>query len=200
MPEEILMVDEKRLKDLILIQGNNNFQANTVEEIIKQIVNENYYEMEPQKQEEELYKNALAQSLGKNAEIFNTIEEYKKYKDNNILKQEKKPIILENERIYLASLINLNSEKPYINGILMLENKKANIFTKDILKKDMFKEERSVPNISPNQNIYSDSQGEDKPAQNMISENQEKENKNNYIILNAFSEKILENELNEIKK
>ena len=94
------------LKKLIIIEGKNEFQTDNLEDIVKVLIDRNYYELDQEKKLEKIRIKALANTLGNS---------------------EKQSIITKDEITYILSLLNTNK-------VTLLERKDANIFTKDLDK------------------------------------------------------------------
>ena len=98
------------LKNLILIENDEKYQFDTLEEIVKTIVDENYYQMSEKEKKEKLEMMAFANVLGK----------------DELLKQ----INIKNEVTYILSLLA-------INKFMILESVNSDIFTKTMDKSNL---------------------------------------------------------------
>lgn len=92
------------LKNLILIENNEKYQFDTLEELVETIIDKEYYKMSDEQKQEKLELKAFANSFGKEGIINN-----------------------KNEITYILSLL-------VINKFMILENINSNVFTKDIDK------------------------------------------------------------------
>ena len=95
------------LKNLILIENNEKYQFDTLEELVKTIIDKDYYSMNEQERKEKLELKAFANSLGSNKVFEN--------------------IIIKDEITYILSLLK-------INKFMLLENVNSNYFIKDLDK------------------------------------------------------------------
>lgn len=109
------------LKKLILLEGEEDYQCDTLEELVKRLLDEKYYELSYKEKRNAIKKKALANCLGIN---MNVIENFRLESDieNNI--------IIYDEITYIYSLLILNK-------VLLLERIDSNIFTKKIDKSKM---------------------------------------------------------------
>ena len=95
------------LKNLILIENNEKYQFDTLEELVEIIIDKDYYKLDDNQKREKLELKAFANSFG-NEGIINT----------------------KNEMTYILSL-------SMINKFMLLENIDSNIFTKELDKSQM---------------------------------------------------------------
>ena len=95
------------LKKLIVIEDDEEFQCDNIRELVKKIVDKNYYNYTEEEKYNKLNMLALANSLGN---------------DDKFLTR--------NEITYILSLLMANK-------IVLLENKNADIFTKYIDKSNI---------------------------------------------------------------
>lgn len=95
------------LKNLILIENNEKYQFDTLEELVETIIDKDYYKMSEEQKQEKLELKAVANSFGKEG-IINT----------------------KNEITYILSLLA-------INKFMILENVNSNAFTKDMDKTNL---------------------------------------------------------------
>lgn len=108
------------LKKLIIIEGKNDYQCDTLEEVVNKLVWGNYYKLTSDKKREALKRVAIANTLNKDVEIV---------KESDGAELEGK-IIIKDEITYILSLL-------IANIIVLVERRDANIFVKDIeLPKD----------------------------------------------------------------
>lgn len=103
------------LKKLIAIEKGESYQYDTFEELVKDLIDENFYNMEQNKKVEIMQKKAIANSYnsfnskGRNMKIIDKIED---------------------EMTYILYLLTTNN-------VVLLEQKESEIFTKDIDKKEL---------------------------------------------------------------
>ena len=102
------------MKDLILIEGNEKYQFDTLEELIETIIHKKYYEMSAKEKKEKRELKAFANCLQEKLEITTKIQP-DMFLDNKF--------IIYDEITYVYSLLTLNK-------LHLLESTKANIFTK----------------------------------------------------------------------
>lgn len=95
------------LKNLILIENNEKYQFDTLEELVETIVDNDYYKLGDNEKKEKLKLKAFANSFGKEEMVDIT-----------------------NEIKYILSLLILNK-------FTILENINSNIFTKDMNKSNL---------------------------------------------------------------
>ena len=98
------------LKNLILIENDEKYQFDTLEELVKTIIDKDYYDMTNKQKQEKLELKAFANSFGK----------------EEILKQ----INVKNEVTYILSLL-------VINKFMILESVNSDIFTKAMNKSNL---------------------------------------------------------------
>ena len=108
------------LKKLIIIENGKEVQCDSLEELVKILIYENYYDLSDKEKNEKIKIKALANTLNTPMEIVNKIS------DNNI----KNKFIIKDEITYILSWLS-------INKIILLERKDANILTKSINKENM---------------------------------------------------------------
>lgn len=96
------------LKNLILIEGNKDFQCNNIKELVEKIIDRNYFSLTDEERKEKLQMLSIANNLG----------------------EEKKDFICKDEITYILSLIRTNK-------VILLEKKDANILAKEINKSDI---------------------------------------------------------------
>ena len=105
------------LKDLILIENGEEVQCDDLESVVKILIDENFYNLSDEEKKEKMKIKALANSLGLNMEITGDISS----------EDIDGKFIIKDEITYILSLLKTNK-------ILLLENKNANVFGKDIDK------------------------------------------------------------------
>ena len=107
------------LDKLIIIEGDKDYQCSTFEEIVKYLINENYYNLTKQEKENIIMKKAIENAIDKGLKIIKN--KYKiKEKDLN------KSFIIIDEMTVILSIIKDQSK------IVLLERKDSNIFNKYI--------------------------------------------------------------------
>ena len=105
------------LKDLILIENGEEVQCDDLESVVKILIDENFYNLSDEEKKEKMKIKALANNLGFNMEITGDISS----------EDIDGKFIIKDEITYILSLLKTNK-------ILLLENKNANVFGKDIDK------------------------------------------------------------------
>lgn len=103
------------LKKLIAIQGENDYQCDTLDEIVNKLVCNNYYELELNDKKNMLKQMAVANTLNKNLEIV----------DEDSGSNLEGKIVIKDEITYILSLL-------IANIIVLLERRDANIFVKNV--------------------------------------------------------------------
>lgn len=105
------------LDKLIIIEGDKDYQCSTFEEIVKYLINENYYNLTKQEKENIMMKKAIEKAVDKGLKII---------KNNNQIKDLNKSFIIIDEMTVILSIIKDQSK------IVLLERKDSNIFNKYI--------------------------------------------------------------------
>ena len=105
------------LDKLIIIKDDKDYQCNTFEEIVKYLINENYYNLTKQEKENIMMKKAIEKAVDKGLKII---------KNNNQIKDLNKSFIIIDEMTVILSIIKDQSK------IVLLERKDSNIFNKYI--------------------------------------------------------------------
>lgn len=105
------------LDKLIIIEGDKDYQCSTFEEIVKYLINENYYNLTKQEKENIIMKKAIEKAVDKDLKII---------KNNNQIKDLNKSFIIIDEMTVILSIIKDQSK------IVLLERKDSNIFNKYI--------------------------------------------------------------------
>ena len=105
------------LDKLIIIKDDKDYQCNTFEEIVKYLINENYYNLTKQEKENIMMKKAIEKDVDKGLKII---------KNNNQIKDLNKSFIIIDEMTVILSIIKDQSK------IVLLERKDSNIFNKYI--------------------------------------------------------------------
>lgn len=107
------------LDKLIIIEGDKDYQCSTFEEIVKYLINENYYNLTKQEKENIIMKKAIENAIDKGLKIIKNKDQIKE-KDLN------KSFIIIDEMTVILSIIKDQSR------IVLLERKDSNIFNKYI--------------------------------------------------------------------
>lgn len=105
------------LDKLIIIKDDKDYQCSTFEEIVKYLINENYYNLTKQEKENIMMKKAIEKAVDKGLKII---------KNNNQIKDLNKSFIIIDEMTVILSVIKDQSK------IVLLERKDSNIFNKYI--------------------------------------------------------------------
>lgn len=105
------------LDKLIIIEGDKDYQCSTFEEIVKYLINENYYNLTKQEKENIMMKKAIEKAVNKGLKII---------KNNNQIKDLNKSFIIIDEMTVILSIIKDQSK------IVLLEREDSNIFNKYI--------------------------------------------------------------------
>ena len=107
------------LDKLIIIKDDKDYQCSTFEEIVKYLINENYYSLTKQEKENIMMKKAIEKAIDKGLKIIKNKNQIKE-KDLN------KSFIIIDEMTVILSIIKDQSK------IVLLEKKDSNIFNKYI--------------------------------------------------------------------
>ena len=107
------------LDKLIIIEDDKDYQCSTFEEIVKYLINENYYNLTKQEKENIIMKKAIENAIDKGLKIIKNKNQIKE-KDLN------KSFIIIDEMTVILSIIKDQSK------IVLLERKDSNIFNKYI--------------------------------------------------------------------
>lgn len=107
------------LDKLIIIKDDKDYQCSTFEEIVKYLINENYYNLTKQEKENIMMKKAIEKAVDKGLKIIKNKNQIKE-KDLN------KSFIIIDEMTVILSIIKDQSK------IVLLEKKDSNIFNKYI--------------------------------------------------------------------
>ena len=108
------------LKNLIIIENEVEEQCDTLEELVKLLIDEKFYDMSDDEKLEKMKMKALANTLNYKMEITTEVL------DNNI----EGKFVIKDEITYILSLISTNK-------LMLLERIDANIFAKDLNKENM---------------------------------------------------------------
>ena len=105
------------LDKLIIIKDDKDYQCSTFEEIVKYLINENYYNLTKQEKENIMMKKAIEKAVDKDLKII---------KNKDQIKDLNKPFIIIDEMTVILSIIKDQSK------IVLLERKDSNTFNKYI--------------------------------------------------------------------
>ena len=105
------------LKKLIIIENGQEVQCDDIESVVKTLIDENFYDLTLDEKKEKMKMKALANSLGMKIDIVDDV------KDGNYDGK----FIIKDEITYILSLLTTNK-------VLLLENKEADAFAKNIDK------------------------------------------------------------------
>ena len=103
------------LKKLIAIENGESYQYDTLEDLVKDLIDKNFYNMEQNEKVEIMQRKAIANSYS----LLDDIEKKTKMIDK-----------IEDEWTYILYLLTTNN-------VVLLEHKESEIFTKDINKKEL---------------------------------------------------------------
>lgn len=116
------------LGKMIIIENGEQYQYNALEDIVKELIDEEYYDMSQEEKNQKIEMKALANCLN------NEMKVVKKVEDSNI----EGKFIIKDEITYILSLL-------ITGNILLLERIDSNIFTKN-LNKTNFKDNYVIVN------------------------------------------------------
>ena len=116
------------LKKLIIIENDEQYQYDTLEDIVKELIDENYYNISQEEKIKKMEIKALANCLNNDMEVV------QKLKDGDI----EDKYIIKDEITYILSLL-------ITGNILLLERIDSNIFTK-YLDKSIFTDNYVIVN------------------------------------------------------
>lgn len=105
------------LDKLIIIKDDKDYQCSTFEEIVKYLINENYYNVTKQEKENIIMKKAIENAIDKGLKII---------KNKDQIKDLNKSFIIIDEMTVILSIIKDQSK------IVLLERKDSNTFNKYI--------------------------------------------------------------------
>lgn len=109
------------LKKLILIEGSEKYQFDTVKELVELIIDKKYYELTEENKKEKLKLKAVANCMFSNLQIVNNLEEL-----DNI----EGKFIIADEITYIYSLLLLNK-------VTLLESRDANLLATTLNKEEI---------------------------------------------------------------
>ena len=110
------------LKKLIILEGEKDLQCDSIQDVVKNLIDENFYNLTEEEKKNKMEMLAIANCIGENKEI---ISEITNIEDININLDEK--FIIKDEITYILSLLILNK-------VVMLERTDANELLKNIDK------------------------------------------------------------------
>lgn len=108
------------LKNLIIIENGQEVQCDDIESVVKTLIDERFYDLTVDEKKDKMKMKALANSIGMKMDIVDDV------KDGNYDGK----FIIKDEITYILSLLTTNK-------ILLLENKEADAFAKNIDKSDI---------------------------------------------------------------
>lgn len=111
------------LKKIIIIEGENSIQCDNLEDVVKQLIHENFYNLTEVEKNHVMKMKAFANCINNNMKILekNEVKEY-----DNL----DRIFLIKDEITYILSLLKTNN-------ILLLEHKDSNIFTKEVNKEKL---------------------------------------------------------------
>ena len=101
------------LNNLIAIEKKNDYQCNTINELVKKLIDEKYYELTLEQRKNKMKMLAMANTLNKKREIV----------DNCSCDNINGKFIIKDEFTYILSLL-------ICGNIVLLEKKESNVFIK----------------------------------------------------------------------
>jgi hypothetical protein len=101
------------LNNLIAIEKKNDYQCNTINELVKKLIDEKYYELTLEQRKNKMKMLAMANTLNKKMEIV----------DNCSCDNINGKFIIKDEFTYILSLL-------MCGNIVLLEKKESNVFIK----------------------------------------------------------------------
>ena len=111
------------LKKIIIVENGKEIQCNTLEDVVKTLIDENYYNMTPFQKTEKMKMKALSNCINNKKEVVQELPV-------NAKESIQDKFIIQDEITYILSLLTTNN-------ILLLERKDSNIFTKDLNKENI---------------------------------------------------------------
>ncbi|MEF2641766.1 MAG: hypothetical protein U0O04_05240 [Clostridia bacterium] len=101
------------LNNLIAIEKKNDYQCNTINELVKKLIDEKYYELTLEQRKNKMKMLAMANTLNKKMEIV----------DNCSCDNINGKFLIKDEFTYILSLL-------ICGNIVLLEKKESNVFIK----------------------------------------------------------------------
>jgi len=111
------------LKKIIIIENGEEIQCNTLEEVVKTLIDENYYNMTQSQKIEKMKIKALANCINNKKKV---VQEMTVNLANNL----EEIFIINDEITYILSLLTTNN-------VLLLERRDSNIFTGELNKENL---------------------------------------------------------------
>lgn len=109
-------------KIIIIIENENKIQCDTEEEVVKLLIDDNYYKLSPEEKTEKMEIKAMANCINNKMKIEKEIDINSEDVENKF--------IIKDEKTYVLSLL-------ITNNIILLERIDSNIYTKTIDKSKM---------------------------------------------------------------
>ena len=108
------------LNKVIIIEDDNKVQCDSVEEVVKTLIDEKYYELDEKEKLEKREMKAIANCINNSFEIVENVNS----------KDLENKFVIKDETTYVLSLL-------IINKIILLERIDSNIYTSSINKSNM---------------------------------------------------------------
>ena len=108
------------LNKVIIIEDDNKVQCDSVEEVVKTLIDETYYELDEKEKLEKREMKAIANCINNSFEIVENVNS----------KDLENKFVIKDETTYVLSLL-------IINRIILLERIDSNIYTSSIDKSNM---------------------------------------------------------------
>ena len=108
------------LNKVIIIEDDNKVQCDSVEEVVKTLIDEKYYELDEKEKLEKREMKAIANCINNSFEIVENVNS----------KELENKFVIKDETTYVLSLL-------IINKIILLERIDSNIYTSSIDKSNM---------------------------------------------------------------
>ena len=108
------------LNKVIIIEDDNKVQCDSVEEVVKTLIDEKYYELDEKEKLEKREMKAIANCINNSFEIVENVNS----------KDLENKFVIKDETTYVLSLL-------IINKIILLERIDSNIYTSSIDKSNM---------------------------------------------------------------
>lgn len=108
------------LNKVIIIEDDNKVQCDSVEEVVKTLIDEKYYELDEKEKLEKREMKAIANCINNSFEIVENVNS----------KDLENKFVIKDETTYVLSLL-------IINRIILLERIDSNIYTSSIDKSNM---------------------------------------------------------------
>ncbi len=108
------------LNKVIIIEDDNKVQCDSVEEVVKTLIDEKYYELDEKEKLEKREMKAIANCINNSFEIIENVNS----------KDLENKFVIKDETTYVLSLL-------IINKIILLERIDSNIYTSSIDKSNM---------------------------------------------------------------